>query len=164
VRIVPFRVRSILQVPTVAEQAVDSLTAAAAAAADSDSSAPEGLSDEAQQLLLDLTAWPDCLTAALPRFMQHMQLHDAAVMWAKAAAPSSPASLDDVLAAPHSSQMQQRLVQELGDLEKVWSKGHYEQQEMLELLPLPAMQLLLSSSQLKVKRYDVVDLKYCYEG
>lgn len=81
---------------------------------------------------------------------RELRLLDAAAIWARAAAPSIPSSLEAVQAARYSRHMQNRLVRELGDLEGVWRDT--DKQEQLMRLPLAAMQLLLGSSKLKVGR------------
>lgn len=130
-----------LQVQVLADKAVTALCAAAADPA-------KGLSDAARQHMCSMAAWPGCFVPALDSLTQQLPLQDAAAIWAKAAAPSSASSLEAVLAAPHSTHMQQRLLQELGDLEAVWSDAGKKQ--LLLGLPLPAMQLLLAPCVLQV--------------
>lgn len=134
-----------LQVTDLAEEVVTTLVKAAEAA--------EGLSEAAVQQLLRLEAYPACVVSALQHITRHMQLRNAAAFWAKAAfaAPSSPSSLEAVLAAPHSSNMRSQLLEALGDLEEVWGEAGQQQRQVLLSLPLPAMQLLLSSSALQVR-------------
>jgi hypothetical protein len=131
-----------LQVPVVADKAVSALRAVAADPA-------RGLSDAAKQHICSMPAWPACFIPALDSLTQQLPLQDAVSIWAKAATPSNPcSSLDVVLAAPHSQHIQKRLLQELGNLEAAWALE--AKRQLLLGLPLPAMQLLLSSSQLKV--------------
>lgn len=131
-----------LQVQFIADKAVNALNTAAADPA-------RGLSDEAKQHMCSMQAWPACFAPALDRLTQQLPLQDAASIWARAVAPKGPSSsLADVQAAPHSKHMQERLLQELGDLEAVWEDA--AKQQLLLGLPLPAIQLLLSSSQLQV--------------
>jgi len=127
------------QVATVADSAISKLAAGA-----------QGLSDAAQQLLLGLRAWPDCLVSIFPELESCFALQEAAALWDTACAPISPASLEAVVAAPYSCHMQQQLLKELGDLEDVWQVGS-DKQKVLLGLPLSAMQLLLSSSELQVR-------------
>ena len=100
--------------------------------------------------LLSWQALPACLVSALDSLTQQMSLLDTAAIWSHAAAPNSPCQLDAVTAAPHSSYIQGQLLAELGDLEQVWTDA--SKQTVLLELPLPAMQLLLSSDKLKVSR------------
>uniref|UniRef100_A0A383VZ76 BACK domain-containing protein n=1 Tax=Tetradesmus obliquus TaxID=3088 RepID=A0A383VZ76_TETOB len=67
---------------------------------------------------------------------------------------NSSAGLAAVLAADVGGKIQQLLVAAYGDLQAVWSDA--QQQAMLLALPLPAMQLLLSSDQLCVPSEDTV--------
>lgn len=121
------------------------------------------LSAEARQQLCAMQAWPACLMKELPSLLENFPLQDAAALWAKAAAPSTPASLED-LAAQHSDYMQNRLVQELGNLEEVWSDA--DQPQLLLGLPLPAMQLLLASDDLQVGYCSVLrqQRRLCLSG
>lgn len=134
-----------LQVPAVAAAAVRHVAAVAVR--------QPGLSDAAVQYLRGMHAWPSCLLAEFPQLTMHMALQDVAAMWASAAAPSSPADIDAVLQAPHGGYMQQRLLAALPDLENLW---HYNYQDMLLGLPLPAVQLLLETDLLKVVTEDTV--------
>lgn len=134
----------LLQVEAVAAKAANALTAAAP---------PEQqLSDAAVHYMLSMEAWPACLVAVVPSLCQRMPLQAAAAIWVKAAGLNPPAGLGQVLAAPHSQHMQQLLVHELGSLEDVWANAGKKAQ--LLGLPLPAMQLLLSSDKLKVRQAD----------
>lgn len=132
-----------LQVTDLAEEVVATLVQAA--------EATQGLSEAAVQQLLSLESYPACVVSALQHITRHMQLQDTAALWAKAAAPSNPGSFEAVLAAPHSRYMQIQLLEALGDLEEVWQEDDQQQQQVLLSLPLPAMQLLLSSSALQVR-------------
>ena len=87
-----------------------------------------------------------------------MQLQDTIAAWSKTAAPNSPCGLDAVTAAPHSSYIQQRLLQEFGNLEQVWTDSN--KQTLLLELPLPAMQLLLSSDKLEVSQEQSLSQSY----
>lgn len=80
-------------------------------------------------------------------------------MWAKAAAPSSPAGLEAVLTAPHRAYMQHRLLQDLGDLDMVWMAP--ELRSGLLELPLPAVQLLLSNDSLQVRTHQLHVSCFC---
>lgn len=137
-----------LQVTDLAEEVVATLVQAA--------EATQGLSEAAVQQLLSLESYPACVVSALQHITRHMQLQDTAALWAKAAAPSNPGSFEAVLAAPHSRYMQIQLLEALGDLEEVWQEDDQQQQQVLLSLPLPAMQLLLSSSALQVASEDTV--------
>lgn len=113
-----------------------------------------GLCNAVEQQLLSLASWPACLVHKLSVLTQKMQLQDAAAVWARSAAPSSPSSLEAVLACQHSNHMLARLVQELGALDQQWAQE--KQQAVLLGLPLPAMQLLLSSSEVQVCGHGVL--------
>jgi len=130
-------------VKRVVDKGISTLRAAAEKAA-------EGLSIEAKQLLLGMHAFPDCLQSAYLQLEKGLKLQDAAQLWSRLCAPSSSAGLEAVQAATFSTHMQNRLLQELGDLEAVW-RDDTQKQQLLCGLPLPAMQLLLSSSQLQVE-------------
>ena len=109
----------------------------------------DGLAEESQQHLLQLPTWPSCLVAVFPDITAGMPLQDAAALWCRIAAPSSPASLADVLAARHSNYMQERMVQEMGKLEEVWQD--VQRARALLTLPLQLLQLLLASDKLQVR-------------
>jgi hypothetical protein len=116
-----------LQVTPVCSQALQLLAAAA--------KAEQGLSAAALDALTGLSPWPSCLLTLLPTIVQHVPC-----------CKQRTADLAAIAAADTGGKVQQLLVAVLGNLQAVWSDA--EQRRVLLGLPLPAMQLLLSSDQL----------------
>jgi hypothetical protein len=117
----------------VAEQAVQKLLLAA----------EQGMSVAALEALASLVAWPACLQPLLLRVLQRSSCCDATL-----------ADLAAITAADTGSRVQRMLLAVLGDLEAVWEDKQLQQ--LLLALPLPALQLLLSSDQLRVTSEDTV--------
>jgi hypothetical protein len=117
------------------QQALQVLQAAAAS--------DEGLAEAALQALAGLSVWPSCLLQLMPSIMKHA-----------ACCRDSTADTAAVAASDAGSRVQQLLVAAFGDLQAVWSDS--QQQQLLLGLPLPAMQLLLSSDSLRVPSEDTV--------
>jgi hypothetical protein len=120
---------------TAGQQALQVLQAAA--------ESEQGLSATAVQALTGLSVWPACLLQLLPTIVKH--------------APCCKVDATDweaVTAADDGGRVQWLLVAALGDLQAVWSDKQLK--ELLLGLPLPAMQLLLSSDQLRVPSEDTV--------
>jgi hypothetical protein len=104
---------------------------------------PQGLSAAAWQALAGLEAWPSHLVKALPALVKH------------APCCTVPAAdLAALVAADASGSIRQSLVIALGDLQAGWAAAG--EKAALLSLPLPAMQLLLSSDQLRVPSEDTV--------
>jgi hypothetical protein len=103
--------------------------------------AEQGLSAAAVEALAGLSAWPACL----------LQLLLAAVR-SSPCCSSSGSGLSGT--AECQSRLQRLLLAVLGDLEAVWADTQLK--ELLLGLPLPAVQLLLSSDQLCVASEDTV--------
>uniref|UniRef100_A0A383VPG8 BACK domain-containing protein n=1 Tax=Tetradesmus obliquus TaxID=3088 RepID=A0A383VPG8_TETOB len=118
------------------QQAVQTLQAAAAASA-------QGVIAAALDALAALPEWPACLLQLLPSIVKHA-----------ACCRDSSAGLEAVSAADAGGRVQKVLVVVPGDLQAVWSDA--QRQALLLQLPLPAMQLLLSSDQLRVPSEDTV--------
>jgi hypothetical protein len=125
-----------VHVEAAAEQAVAALKAAAAAAG-------QGLSAAALEALAGLPAWPTRLLQLVPVIMQHTLCCN-----------KNTAGLAAIRAADTGNRVQQLLLAVLGDLEAVWADKQLK--DLLLGLPLPAMQLLLSSDQLRVAAEDTV--------
>jgi hypothetical protein len=103
----------------------------------------QGLSAATLQELAGLPAWPACLVKLLP-----------AVVNCSGCCLSGATDLAVIQAADTGGMMQRLLLALLGDLEAVWADA--ELQQGLLALPLPAMQLLLSSDKLKIAAEDTV--------
>jgi hypothetical protein len=127
-----------LGAPRVAQHAVDALKAAAEQPGDA-----QGLSAAAMEALANLPAWPACLQPLLLPAVQHASCCDASL-------PDFAA----IKAADTGGRVQRMLLAVLGDLEAVWREEQLQQ--LLLALPLPALQLLLSSDQLRVASEDTV--------
>lgn len=118
-----------------AEQASKCLQTAAAS--------QQGISQAALNILAGLAAWPQCLQQLLP------------VLVANASCCKlRTADLAAVLAADTNRLYQRILLSVLGDLQAVWRDENLK--DMLMQLPCAAMQLLLSSDQLRVPSEDIV--------
>uniref|UniRef100_A0A383WH17 BACK domain-containing protein n=1 Tax=Tetradesmus obliquus TaxID=3088 RepID=A0A383WH17_TETOB len=126
------------------EQAVKSLTTAA--------QSEQGLSAAALEALARLAAWPACLLQLLPT-----------VLKSAPCCSIESSRVEDITAAPSSSitaapiinrSMQQLLLGVFGDLDAACADKQLKQ--LLLSLPLPALQLLLSSDQLRVASEDTV--------
>jgi hypothetical protein len=124
-----------LQVTPVCRQALGLLAAA--------SKTEQGLSAAALDALRGLSPWPSCLLTLLPTILQYApccKLGDAC--------------LGAIAAADRGRKVEQLVNAVFGNLQAVWSDA--EQQQLLLSIPLPAMQLLLSSDQLQVLSEDTV--------
>lgn len=105
-------------------------------------SAAAGLSRVGQKAMGDLSAWPACLYQLLPYFLNHSTIQ-------KHLAEKPKSELDD------SSRLIQRiLLSPFKNLQAVWQDSAMS--STLMKLPLPAMQLLLSSDELAVPSEDIV--------
>lgn len=102
-----------------------------------------GLSEVALEALAGLSAWPECLLQLLPVIIAN----------AKCLKESS-ADLAALHAADANRRMQRLLLSVFGDLQIVWRDEFLT--DMLLQLPCPAMQLLLSSDDLRVPSEDIV--------
>lgn len=119
----------------VSEQAFKCLTTAVAS--------EKGLSDAAMNMLAGLSNWPEYLLKLVPVIVSHTSCCNLL--------------LDDLaalLAADRNKFMQRLLVNVFGDLQAVWRDAKLK--DMLLRLPCAAMQLLLSSNDLKVPSEDIV--------
>jgi hypothetical protein len=125
-----------IQVTAAVKQAVAALQAAAAA--------DSGLSAAALEALASLPAWPVCLLPLLP----------AAVAGARCCNSRSSSELAEIQAADTNARVRRMLLAVLGNLDAVWADEQLKQ--ILLALPLPAMQLLLSSDSLQVASEDTV--------
>uniref|UniRef100_A0A383W0B1 BACK domain-containing protein n=1 Tax=Tetradesmus obliquus TaxID=3088 RepID=A0A383W0B1_TETOB len=103
----------------------------------------QGLSAAALGALAGLPVWPACLVQLLPSIIQHAPC-----------CRDNMADMAAVAAADAGGKIQQVLVAALGDLQAAWSDAQLK--VLLLGLPLPAMQLLLSSDQLRVPSEDTV--------
>jgi hypothetical protein len=119
----------------VMQQAVQALAAAAGS--------EQGLSAAALQFLAGMHARPACLVKLLPSIIKH-----------SSCCKLGTADLAAIRAADTHGCVQRLLLAELGDLEAAWADA--DLQQMLLALPLPALQLLLSSDQLQVASEDTV--------
>jgi hypothetical protein len=106
-------------------------------------SAPQGLTAAALRALAGLDSWPNCLKQLLPSIVKNT-----------ACCRDSTADLAAIKAADAGGSVQNMLVGALGDLQAVWSDA--EEKALLLQLPLPAMQLLLSSDLVRVPAEDTV--------
>lgn len=104
----------------------------------------EGLSAAALEALASLYPWPSCLLPLLP----------AAVAGAACCKGDAAADLDAIRALDSNRRVQRMLLAVLGDLDAAWRDDQLRQ--LLLKLPLPAMQLLLASDQLRVGSEDIV--------
>jgi hypothetical protein len=125
-------IADMLQVEHVAQQALQALSIAAGA--------PQGLAAETLRALASLEAWPAGLKQLLPSLVKN-----------SACCRDSTAAIK---AADAGGSVQNMLVGALGDLQGVWSSA--EEKALLLVLPLPAMQLLLSSDLVRVPSEDTV--------
>jgi hypothetical protein len=128
-------VAELLQLQDVAQQALQALSAAAAAT--------QGLAPETLQAMASLETWPAGLKELLPLLVKNT-----------ACCKDSSADLAAIQAADTDNSVQNMLVGALGDLQGVWSSA--EEKALLLALPLPAMQLLLSSDLVRVPSEDTV--------
>jgi hypothetical protein len=128
-------IAELLQVEYVAQQALQALSAAAGA--------PQGLAAAALGALASLDAWPAGLKQLLPLILRNTTC-----------CRSRTADLAAVKIADAGGRVQNMLVGALGDLQGVWSSA--EEKALLRALPLPAMQLLLSSDLVRVPSEDTV--------
>jgi hypothetical protein len=119
----------------VVQQAVQALATAARS--------EQGLSAAALQVLAGMNARPDCLVQLLPAIVKN-----------SSCCKLDTADLAAIRAADTNGSVQRLLLAELGDLEAAWADA--ELQQVLLALPLPALQLLLSSDQLQVASEDTV--------
>jgi hypothetical protein len=127
-------IADMLQVSYVAQQALQALRIAAGA---------PGLALETLRALASLETWPAGLKQLLPSFLRNT-----------ACCRGSAADLAAIKAADAGGSVQNMLVGALGDLQGVWSSA--EEEALLLALPLPAMQLLLSSDLVRVPSEDTV--------
>lgn len=131
-------IADMIDLPRVAQQIMAILQAASSSAA--------GLSEAAQASMADLSAWPACLYQLLPsllaQFIRQKQLTEFV------------GQVQDVVDADSNSLMQSIMLAAFGDLQAVWQNP--ELSDVLLGLPLPAMQLLLSSDELQVPSEDIV--------
>lgn len=115
----------------------------------------EGLSSTAHAQLLQLPGLPEVLQQAFPITTAKLPAADVAELWSRTVVPRYVRSADDVLAAPHSGYVQQRLLEACGD-----SCNAEQQRNVASTLPTPALVLLLASDQLKVRsNLDVTQLQ-----
>lgn len=131
-----------LQVGSVATQAVQHICRIASAAA--------GMSTKLQQRLLRLQAWPACLLPVLGVLSKHgsLPLPHFSRVWMAADGIPLNSNMTSIAAAPNSPIMMELLLSKLQDLHRVWEDAALRN-EMLAL-PLPAMQLLLYTTDLQV--------------
>jgi hypothetical protein len=130
-------IADMIRAPDAAYRAVAALTRAA--------QSQDGLTAAAVETMAGLPAWPSCLLRLLPTIAK------ATFGWGW----DSPSSdLTAVAAADAGNRVQQLLLTVLGDLNAVLADKQLK--EVLLELPLPAMQLLLSSDQLRVASEDTV--------
>lgn len=115
---------------------------------DSASKSEQGLSAAALNFLADLSAWPACLHQLLPSTLSH------AASWPVVSGTEAPTDVKAVVAADKDGIVQRILLAVFGDLQAVWQNAALA--GTLMQLPLPAMQLLLSSDKLQVPSEDTV--------
>jgi hypothetical protein len=128
-------IAEMLQVDNVARQALQALSTAAGA--------PQGLASAALRAMASLEAWP----AGLKKLL-------LLVVEKTACCKDSTADLAAIKAADAGGSVHNMLVGAIGDLQAVWSSA--EEKALLLALPLPAMQLLLSSDLVRVPSEDTV--------
>jgi hypothetical protein len=128
-------IAEMLQVEYVGQQALQALSAAAAA--------EQGLAPEMLSAMASLDTWPAGLEKQLPSLVENT-----------ACCKDSAADLAAIKAADAGDSVQNMLVGALGDLQGVWSSA--DEKALLLALPLPAMQLLLSSDLVRVPSEDTV--------
>jgi hypothetical protein len=128
------RIADMLQADAAMQQAIQAL-----AAADTDQCLPAAVFDA----LAALQTCPACLLQHLP-----------ALLCRAPCCCGSTTELAATAAADSSGSVQRLLLAWFGDLEAAWADMAYS--ELLLGLPLPAMQLLLSSDQLRVASEDTV--------
>jgi hypothetical protein len=117
------------------QQAVEALTSAA--------QSEQGLSAAALEALASLAAWPACLLQLLPAILKNTPCCSI-----------DTSQVEDIAAADTKGRMQQLLLAVFGDLDAAC--GDRQLKALLLGMPLPAMQLLLSSDQLRVASEDTV--------
>jgi hypothetical protein len=156
------------QTPQVSKAAVEQLVHAASSKGED--GAAVGLQAASNRQFLQLQAYPACL---LPLFSAVVAAATAAKDWdtkaeaalvaaiaaptqaeagAGAAAPAAGAEVEEAQAAAAAERragVKHLLLSVLGDLEEVWADAAL--QEVLLQLPVPAMELLLSCDELKVR-------------
>lgn len=161
----------VLQLQEISQYAVSSLQAFASRAG------AFGVTDAAKQLLTALPTRPQALLAVLPSLANSIPVSLLIDVWLRSVVAHNPnlvpdtekstvasgmrtpdlhfghqaPTVESLVLTQHGSYVQQLLVAELGVLEAVWVVE--QQRQVLLGLPLPAMQLLLSCSTLKVRRY-----------
>uniref|UniRef100_A0A383VEL0 BTB domain-containing protein n=1 Tax=Tetradesmus obliquus TaxID=3088 RepID=A0A383VEL0_TETOB len=123
-----------VRVEAAGQQAVQALQAAARS---------ERLTTAALQALAAVPDWPSCMLQLLPVILEHAPC-----------CRDSTADLEALAAADAGGMTQQILLAVFGDLQELWSNAQL--QALLGKLPRQAMQLLLSSDQLRVPSEDTV--------
>lgn len=118
-----------------AEQAIKQLQAAAAS--------QQGLSAAALDAMAGLPAWPECLMQLLPVVIANASCLKETIT-----------DLASVLAVDANKAIQRSLASVFDDLQAVWRDNGLT--NMLLQLPCPAMQLLLSSDDLKVPSDNII--------
>lgn len=110
----------------------------------------EGLSEAARTLLLQLPAWPAAFLEYFNALTRRMTLQEAVAIWLRECVPAgAPRDLKSLLDSKHGLSMQRRLETEFSDLEQAMLKK--DAKNNLWALPLPAIQLLLGSPNLRVR-------------
>jgi hypothetical protein len=114
------------------------------------------LSAAVKQQYMALPAWPQQLLPLFPAMAAGQPVLEVCSTWIRHCASAADGSLlqgsssenSKLLQLPLALAMQAVLVQQLGDLDRVWADA--QQSQLLLQLPLSAMMLLLSSEGLKV--------------
>uniref|UniRef100_A0A383WGT3 BACK domain-containing protein n=1 Tax=Tetradesmus obliquus TaxID=3088 RepID=A0A383WGT3_TETOB len=128
-------IADMMGIDAAAQQAVKALASAA--------KSEQGLSAAALQALAGLAAWPACLLQLLPTILKRA-----------ACCRINSSRLEDIIAADTNKDVQQLLLGAFGDLDAACADKQLKQ--LLLKLPLPALQLLLSSDNLRVASEDTV--------
>lgn len=129
--------------------------------------AAEGMSQDCQELLLRLRSWPDCLLACFESLTRREPICVLAEMWVAATELRSGVPLHTVRNTQHAGFVEEHLVAAFGDLHDVWEDAELQLHKKLMQLPLPAMQLLLSSHDLTVRgwkdelAFNIVRRSFC---
>lgn len=137
----------LLQAESVSQQALQLLHTAA--------HSQTGLTLKALATLAAVPSWPDCMLQLLLSVAKAVTA-DAATTAVAAGGTSAASGAAGACntSASRNSIIQQILVATLGNLESVWQQQQLSR--LLLQLPLPAMQLLLSSDKLQVYSEDTV--------
>jgi hypothetical protein len=106
------------------------------------------LSAAVQQQYMALPSWPQQLLPLFPAMAAGQPLLEVVSTWLRHIGSQADSSLEELQQASLAQEMQAILLQQLGELDHVWSDRQLT--DLLLQLPLPAMLLLLSAQDLKV--------------